>query len=228
MGFKPRARPGDSGAGASNGSRPLLLALPKGRLARQVARIFEAAGYDLGALATPTRKLWVDCGRFRVLTLRGRDVATYVSHGIADAGVVGSDVLAETGPDLYEPLDLGVGKCRLVVAEHGARPVDLRSQAHLRVATKYPEVARRHYQRRGVPVEIVKLAGALELGPLLGLAEQIVDLVETGETLRQNGLVEVETLMDVSARLVVNRAAFRLRGDELGELIDRLAAVCPA
>lgn len=216
MGGKPRI-------GAA--PRPLLLALPKGRLAAEVIERFTAAGYDLGPLARPTRKLWVDCGSLRVLSLRGRDVATYVAHGIADAGVVGSDVLAETSPDLYEPLDLGLGRCRLVVAEARARPVDLRSQLHLRVATKYPEIARRYYQRLGVPAEIVKLAGGIELGPVLGLAEQIVDLVQSGETLRQNGLVEVETIMPVSARLVVNPAAFRLRGEELGAMIDRLAAV---
>lgn len=220
MGGKPRTR------SAAAASRPLLLALPKGRLAAEVIARFEAAGYDLGPLARPTRKLWVDCGRLRILSLRGRDVATYVAHGIADAGVVGSDVLAESAPDLYEPLDLGVGRCRLVVAEARSQPIDLRSQLHLRVATKYPEIARRHYQRLGVPAEIVKLAGAIELGPILGLAEQIVDLVQSGETLRQNGLVEVQTIMDVSARLVVNPASFRLRSGELGPMIDRLAAVC--
>ena len=212
MGFKPR-------------ERHIHLALPKGRLAGDVIALFDAAGYDLSALNKSTRKLWVDCGRFRVLTLRGPDIAAYVAHGVADVGVVGSDVLAESSPDLYEPLDLRVGRCRLVVAEAKARPYDLAAQSHLRVATKYPELARRHYQQRGVPAEIVKLNGAIELGPVLGLAEQIVDLVQTGETLRQNGLVEVETIAEVSARLVINRASFRLRGRELGELVDRLAAV---
>jgi ATP phosphoribosyltransferase len=211
MGGKPR-------------SRPIHLALPKGRLAADVIALFDAAGYDLGALGRATRKLWVDCGQFRVLTLRGRDIAAYVAHGVADVGVVGSDVLAESRPDLYEPLDLGVGRCRLVVAEARSRPVQNGSQAHLRVATKYPELARRHYQKRGVP-EIVTLHGAIELGPVLGLAEQIVDLVQTGETLEQNGLVEVETIAEVSARLVINRASFRLRGRELGELVERLATV---
>ena len=215
MGGKPRPR-------------PIHLALPKGRLSGEVVELFAEAGYDLSALDQDTRKLWIDCGSFRVLTLRGSDVATYVSHGIADVGVVGSDVLGESRPDLYEPLDLGVGRCRLVVAEARAHPVDLRSQMHLRVATKYPEMARRHYQQRGLPVEIVKLAGAIELGPVLGLAEQIVDLVQSGETLRQNGLVEVETIAEVSARLVINRASFRLRGRELDELVDRLGAVVDA
>jgi ATP phosphoribosyltransferase len=210
MGGKPRAR-------------PIHLALPKGRLAGDVIELFAAAGYDLSGLGRATRKLWVDCGAFRVLTLRGRDIAAYVAHGVADVGVVGSDVLAESAPDLYEPLDLGVGRCRLVVAELRTRPVEPGARAHLRVATKYPELARRHYQRRGVPAEIVKLNGAIELGPVLGLAEQIVDLVQTGETLAQNGLVEVETIAEVSARLVINRASFRLRGGELG--VERLAAV---
>lgn len=214
MGGKPRA--------ATNGR--ILLALPKGRLLGEVTEIFGRAGYDLSAVHARSRKLWADCGPFRVVTLRGSDVATYVAYGIADAGVVGSDVLAESGVDLYEPLDLGLGRCRMVVAEYRGRPVELGSELHLRVATKYPGVARRHYQALGVPAEIVKLAGAIELGPVLGLAEQIVDLVETGETLRQNGLIEVETIMEVSARLVVNPASFRLRAGDLGQLIDRLAA----
>jgi len=212
MGGKPRAR-------------PIHLALPKGRLASDVIELFAKAGYDLSALEDAKRRLWVDCGRFRVLTLRGLDVAAYVAHGVADVGVVGSDVLAESRPDLYELLDLGVGRCRLVVAELASRKGEQRGQRHLRVATKYPELARRHYQNRSVPAEIVKLAGAIELGPVLGLADEIVDLVQTGETLEQNGLIEVETIAEVSARLVMNRASFRLRGGELGELVDRLAEV---
>ncbi len=202
----------------------LCLALPKGRLASSVAKLFAEAGYDLSRLEKKGRRLWADCGQFRVLVLRGADVATYVSHGVADIGVVGSDVLSETSPDLYQPLDLGLGVCRLAVAEAKARPIDLRSQVHLRIATKYPTLAREHFRRRGMPIEIVKLAGAVELAPLLGLADQIVDLVETGTTLRENGLVEVETITRVSARLVVNRASIRLRGPEVGELTDRLTS----
>ena len=201
-----------------------MLALPKGRLAGQVASLFSRAGYDLSNIENKGRRLWVDCDPFRVLTLRGADVATYVAHGIADVGIVGSDVLRERSPDLYEPLDLQLGVCRLAVAEAGDRPIDLGSQLHLRVATKYPSLARAYYEGLGIPVEIITLAGAIELAPLLGLTDQIVDLVETGETLRQNGLVEVTTILEVSARLVVNRAAFRLRGVEIGDLITRLDA----
>ena len=217
MGGKARAKP-------QAVAKRIVLALPKGRLSESVAKLFAEAGHDLSGLERKGRRLWADCGPFRVLVLRGADVATYVSHGIADVGVVGSDVLSESKPDVYQPLDLDLGKCRLAIAEAKARPVDLRSQVHLRVATKYPVLAREHFRNRGMPVEIVKLAGAVELAPLLGLADQIVDLVETGTTLRENGLVEVETILAISARLVVNRASFRLRGAEIGELIDRLGA----
>ena len=160
-----------------------------------------------------------------MLVLRGADIATYVSYGVADVGVVGSDILRETEPDLYEPLDLGLGRCRLAVAEVVSQPVDLATHGHLRIASKYPNLARAHYGGKGLPVEIVKLGGAVELAPLLGLVDQVVDLVETGETLRQNGLHEVETILEVSARLVVNRASFRLRHTEIAELLDRLGTV---
>ena len=202
--------------------RPLVVALPKGRILEHAARLFASAGYDISAVFDDSRKLVYDCGPLRVLVLRSSDVPTYVGYGAADAGVAGSDVLDESGRDLYEPLDLDIAPCRMVIAEHADRPVDERSQMHIRIATKYPNITRRYLQTHGFTAEVIKLSGAIELGPLTGLADRIVDLVESGETLRQNGLVEVRTIMEVSSRLVVNPASLKLRSAELTDLIDRL------
>jgi ATP phosphoribosyltransferase len=135
---------------------------------------------------------------------------------------VGSDVLDEEGRELFEPLDLGIGRCRMIVAERADAPVDERSQSHLRIATKYPRTTRAYLHRKGITAEVIALSGAIELGPLTGLCERIVDITQTGETLRQNGLVEVDTVAEVSARLVVNPARLKLDGDRLGRLIDAL------
>jgi len=205
--------------------RPLVIALPKGRVMKEAVDLFGKAGYDLSPVLGKSRKLVHECGDLRVLILRSGDVPTYVDYGAADIGVAGSDVLDEQARDLYEPLDLGIGRCRLVVAEPVAQPVDEKSHIHLRIATKYPSLARRHFQSRGIPAEIIKLSGSVELGPLLGLSHLIVDLVETGETMRQNGLREVETIAEVSSRLVVNPASLKLRGDEISQLVDRLERV---
>lgn len=205
--------------------RPLVLALPKGRVQEETVALFGRAGIDLRATIGETRKLVHDCGELRVLIIRPSDVPTYVEYGAADLGVTGSDVLAEEGPDLYEPLDLGVGRCRLSVAEPIDRPVDEKGQIHLRIATKYPACTRRWLQERGVYAEVIKLSGSVELGPLTGLADRIVDLVSSGETLRQNHLREVAVLMQVSSRLVVNRASLKLRGGEIDRIVQRLRKV---
>jgi len=214
MGFKPRSR-GDG--------RPLTIALPKGRVLQQSGALFARAGYRLQPVLRESRRLVHDCGPLRVLVVRAADVPTYVEYGAADLGVAGRDVLEEEGRDLYEPVDLGIGACRMVVAEPSARPVDLASHLHLRVATKYPAITRRYLEERGLAAEIIPLSGSVELGPLTGLADRIVDLTETGETLRQNGLVELETILEVTSRLVVNRASLKLRGATLAALIDRVA-----
>ena len=217
MGFKARTR--------SEAARQLVLALPKGRVLRQAVELFGRAGYDLSPALSASRLLVHDCGALRVLIVRAADVPTYVAYGAADIGVAGSDVLDEQGRELYEPLDLGIGGCRLVVAEVEANPVDERGHIHLRVATKYPTLARHHFQSRGIAAEIIKLSGSIELAPVLGLAHRIVDLVETGETMRENGLCEVETIAAVSSRLVVNPASLKLRGREISRLVDRLERV---
>jgi ATP phosphoribosyltransferase len=204
--------------------RPLVLALPKGRILDESAAIFARAGHDLSPVFGDTRKLVHDCGDLRVLVLRSSDIPTYVEHGAADLGVAGSDVLVEHACDLYEPLDLRIGICRMVVAERADAPVDERSQMHIRYATKYPRTTRAYLQRRGLTAEVIELSGAIELGPLTGLSDRIVDITQTGETLRQNGLREVDTVSMISSRLVVNPASLKLRGDEVAALVERLEA----
>ncbi len=221
--------------------RPIILAVPKGRILEEAAAVFGRAGYDLSPVLGDSRRLVHDCGPLRVLVLRSSDVATYVGHGAADVGVAGSDVLDEDGRDLFEPLDLAIGRCRMIVAEraeplqaapaapHGRRADHWdqeadRAQAHLRVATKYPRTTRAYLQRKGITAEVIKLSGAIELGPLTGLCDRIVDITQTGETLRQNGLIEIDTVAQVSSRLVVNPARLKLDGDRLGALIEALEA----
>jgi ATP phosphoribosyltransferase len=203
-------------------SKPVVLALPKGRILEEAAAVFARAGYDLSPVMGSSRKLIQECGPLRVLILRSSDIATYVAHGAADIGIAGSDVLDEEARELYEPLDLGIGRCRMIVAERADARVDERAQAHIRVATKYPRTTRAWLQRRGLTAEVIKLSGAIELGPLTGLCERIIDITQTGETLRQNGLVEVDTVAEVSSKLVVNPARLKLDGDRLGALIDAL------
>src|ERR1051325_10323161 len=202
-------------------TRPIVLAVPKGRILEEAAAVFALAGFDLSPVFGDSRRLVHECGALRVLVLRSSDIATYVAHGAADVGVAGSDVLDEDGRDLFEPLDLGLGGCRVIVAERAEPPVDgaaartwdelsERAQAHLRVATKYPRTTRAYLQRKGITAEVIKLSGAIELGPLTGLCDRIVDITQTGETLRQNGLVEIDTVAPVSSRLVVNPARPKL------------------
>ena len=217
-------------------TRPIILALPKGRILDEAAAVFGRAGYNLSPVLGDSRRLVHDCGPLRVLVLRSSDVATYVAHGAADVGVAGSDVLDEEGRELFEPLDLAIGRCRMIVAER-AEPLPVapgrhvwdelsdRAQAHLRVATKYPRTTRAYLQRKGITAEVIKLSGAIELGPLTGLCDRIVDITQTGETLRQNGLIEIDTVADVSSRLVVNPARLKLDGDRLAALIDALERV---
>lgn len=200
--------------------RPIILALPKGRILEEAAAVFARGGYDLAPVLENTRKLVIECGQIRVLVLRNSDVPTYVAHGAADVGVVGSDVLDEEGRDLYEPLDLGIGRCRMIVAQKA--DVATSELAHLRIATKYPRTTKAYLARKGITAEVIKLSGAIELGPLTGLCDRIVDITQTGETLRQNGLVEIDTVGQVSSKLVVNPARLKLDGDRLGALIDAL------
>jgi ATP phosphoribosyltransferase len=206
---------------------PIIIAVPKGRILTEVMPLFARAGIkpeaafvdeDSRALRFATNR--DDIGLIRV---RAFDVATFVAHGAAQLGIVGSDVLMEFDySELYAPVDLGIGHCRISVAEPAdmAAKDDPRGWSHMRVATKYPNVTRRHFEARGVQAECVKLNGAMEIAPVLGLSSRIVDLVSSGRTLAENGLVEIETIAQVSARLIVNRAAFKTRAKEILPLIE--------
>jgi ATP phosphoribosyltransferase len=198
----------------------LTLALPKGRILRETLHLMEACGISCSHVLDDSRRLVFDVPGYRFLVVRSQDVATYVEHGAADLGVVGKDVLLEQEPEVYEPLDLGFGYCRLVVAEpaHNRR-VSGTGWSRVRVATKYPRLAEAHFREKGVQVEVIKLYGSIELAPLVGLSEQIVDLVSTGETLRQNGLSEVETILESTCRLIVNRASMKTRTEAISKII---------
>ena len=213
------------------GESALVMALPKGRILDEVMPLLRGAGIEPeSAFDDPESRQLRFCTadpRLDVVRVRSFDVATFVAFGAAHLGIAGSDVVAEFDyPELYAPLDLGVGRCRMsVAAPRALAEVDDPTRwSHLRVATKYPNITRRHFAARGVQAECVKLNGAMELAPQLGLCRRIVDLVSTGSTLRANGLVEVETIMQVSARLVVNRAAMKTRVAAVGGWMDRIRA----
>jgi ATP phosphoribosyltransferase len=207
----------------------LTIALPRGRILDEALPLFAKAGIDLGAAekARAGRRLIIPIPEhdLRVLIVRDTDVPAYVEHGAAHMGIAGRDVLEEQDRDLYEPLDLGIGRCRMVVAEPEDRPVDENAQVHLRYATKFAEITRRHLQARGTVAEIIKLYGSIEIAPLVGLADRIVDLVSSGETLRQHNLREVETILEVSARICVGRAAAKLYGERIDALLSALRKV---
>lgn len=212
-------------------AEPILLAIPKGRILEEALPLLAATGIEPEpAFADPdSRALRFATNRPDVAIIRVRafDVATFVAHGAAQIGIVGSDVLAEFDySELYAPVDLGIGACRLSVAMPRAlaEAQDARGVSHVRVATKYPALTSRHFAGRGVQAECIKLNGAMELAPLIGLAPRIVDLVSSGRTLQENGLVEVETIMDVTSRLIVNRAAFKMRSATLAPIVERLRA----
>ncbi|MEA3406698.1 MAG: ATP phosphoribosyltransferase [Chloroflexota bacterium] len=202
----------------------LTVALPKGRMQKDVLALFGEAGYPAGS--PNSRKLILNdtLGIFRFLLAKPFDVPTYVEHGAAALGVAGEDVLRENERDIYEPLGLDMAKCRLVLAgPPEARDLNLRTEANLRVASKYPRQARAYFQERGLSAEIISLSGSVELAPAVGLADLIVDLVQTGRTLRENGLVELETIRESQAMLVVNRASHKLYFQTIQEIIQNLA-----
>jgi ATP phosphoribosyltransferase len=201
----------------------LTIAIAKGRMQRDALGLMRRAGVGVGEEALASRRLAVedDGGRFRFIFVKPSDVPVYVEHGIADCGVVGRDVLLETEADVLQPLDLKIARCRIAVAAKEGAPSPRAGVLH--VATKYPRVAAAHFGSRGVPVEIIELSGSVELAPVLGLSDCIVDLVETGRTLAENGLRVVETITESTARLVVNRASYQLKAAEVGALIGALA-----
>lgn len=207
----------------------LTIALSKGKLVESALDLFRQAGYKISGLSGESRRLiFVDPENdMTFLIVRPSDVPTYVEYGGADAGIVGKDVLMEQDSDVYEPLDLRFGACRISVAVlRGGRAND-RLSSKIRIATKYPRVSERYFNERGIPVEIIKLYGSIELAPVVGLADRIVDLVETGGTLKAHDLVETEVIARSTARFIVNRASLRLKQEPLMELIRKLRAVLP-
>jgi ATP phosphoribosyltransferase len=206
----------------------ITLALSKGRIFDETLPLLKAAGIEVADDAETSRRLILGTSRpdVRVVLVRATDVPTYVQHGGADLGVAGRDVLLESGlQGLFQPLDLGIARCRMSVAA----PADfdyaaaVRQGSRIRVATKYTQTARQHFADKGVHVDLIKLYGSMELAPLTGLADAIVDLVSSGSTLKANHLVEVERIMDISARLIVNQASLKLKREALRQLIDAFA-----
>lgn len=211
----------------------LVFAVPKGRILGALRPLLDGAGLRPHAAFDDSNdrslQFSTNVDNMSVVRVRSFDVASFVAFGAADIGVCGNDVLAEFNySEIYAPLDLDIGRCRMAVACPRAL-IDAEEPerwSHIRVATKYPEITKRHFARRGVQAECIRLSGAMELAPRLGMCRRIVDLVESGSTLRANGLVEVETIMPVSSRLIVNRAALKTRPDLIGDWIARFRAAC--
>ena len=209
----------------------IVLALPKGRILDECGPLLAAAGVvpaaDYADEASRRLRFPTNIPELDVIRVRSFDVATFVAFGAAQIGICGGDVLMEFDyPEIYAPLDLGIGHCRIAVAEprDGAGRTDLAAQSRVRVASKYPNVTRKHFAARGVHAEIVALGGSMELAPGLGLSRLIVDLVQTGGTLKANGLVETEVIAEVSSRLIVNRIALKTRPEEISAWIERFRA----
>lgn len=204
----------------------ITIAIPKGRILEESVELFKKIGIDCDELLSKSRKLIFEnrAQKMRYMIVRATDVPTYVEYGAADLGIVGKDTLMEQEKDLYEPLDLKFGYCRMMVAEPAglAQNDDPSRWTNIRIATKYPHVTEKYFAAKGVQVEIIKLYGSIELAPLVGLSERIVDLVSTGETLKQNGLVEVETIAEITTRLVVNRASLKTKNRRITEIIEGL------
>jgi len=201
----------------------ITIAIGKGRMQDSALALLARAGIRVSDDAVNSRRLALvdESGQYRFIFVKPADVPVYVEHGIADCGIVGRDVLLESEADLLLPLDLGISRCRIVVAAADADAMT-KVQGMIRVATKYSQIARAHFGARGIPVEIIQLSGSVELAPALGLADMIVDLVETGVTLRENGLTVVDEIAVSTGRLVVNRASYQLKTEEVARLVTSL------
>ncbi|MGN0456538.1 MAG: ATP phosphoribosyltransferase [Acutalibacteraceae bacterium] len=203
--------------------KPLRIALTKGRLEKDTVALLEQIGYDCSAVRNKGRRLIlpIGSGEIEVVLAKAADVITYVEHGVCDLGVVGKDTILENGTSFYELLDLGFGKCRFAVA--GKAGYDFYDGYKAKtIATKYPNVARTHFENKAMDIRFIKIEGSVELAPLLGLADAIVDIVETGSTLKENGLEVYEEVVPISARLIANNASLKLRKKEIEELVDKM------
>jgi ATP phosphoribosyltransferase len=202
----------------------LTIAMPKGRIFEEAADLLRAAGYRLPPEFEDSRKLIIDVPEenFRFILAKPMDVPTYVEHGVADLGIAGKDVMLEEERDVYEILDLQISECYLAVA---GLPNTAMNNVAPKVATKYPNVAASYFRAQGEQVEIIKLNGSIELAPLIGLSDRIVDIVSTGRTLKENGLVEYEQIVSITSRLIVNPVSYQLKDERIRELVERLSKV---
>ena len=208
-----------------NENSGLVIAVSKGRILKDTLPLLEKIGISPSEDPAKSRKLIldVDDSDTKIVIIRATDVPTFVEYGAADVGIAGKDVLMEhDGGGFYEPLDLHIAKCKLAVA---GREASLSGEKRVRIATKYTKTARAYFAAKGVQTEIIKLYGSMELAPLVGLSDYIVDLVDTGNTLRANGLVEIEDICDISSRLIVNKASMKLKHEAISGLIERLKSV---
>ena len=206
----------------------LNIALSKGRVFNESLELLLKAGIQIIPEDINSRKLVISDTdrRYRFFLLKPVDVPTYVEYGVADVGIAGRDVLMESNADIHQPLDLRIGRCKMVVAAPKAKAQqDYKALSSVRIATKYPRITTEYFTGRGLPVEIITLSGSVELAPLLGLSDRIVDLVASGRTLADNGLEIIETISEISARFVVNRASYQVKRQGITEMIDRLAKV---
>jgi len=206
----------------------ITIALPKGKLFDKAVKMLAKVGYSAENVVEDSRKLVIsnEKTKVRFIIAKTVDVPTYVEYGAADIGIIGKDVLNEQEKDVVELLDLNFGRCRLMMAvPEATRREKLTDYAHTRAATKYPKCAKKYFDKLGIQVELVKLNGSIELGPIVGLSESIVDIVETGTTLRENKLVEIDSLFTATARLIANRASFKLKFARLHKLVEDLRLV---
>lgn len=205
----------------------IAIALTKGRLEKDTIHILEQEGYGMEAIKNKGRQLVFQDSKkdVRYFLVKANDCITYIQHGVADMGIVGKDTLLEGDKDYYEMLDLGIGRCKFIVAGlQGNNPLE--KAGHVKIGTKYPHVAQAYFLEKGMDVECIKIDGSVELAPLLGLCDGIVDLMETGTTLQENGLIVFDTVCDISARVIVNKASFKLKRKEVCAILEDLRKGC--
>ncbi|APH19909.1 ATP phosphoribosyltransferase [Clostridium botulinum] len=204
------------------------IALTKGRLEKKAIEIFKTININTRELEDKGRKLIFNCENeeynIELFLVKAKDVETYVEYGAADIGIVGKDTLMETNKEFYEVLDLNVGKCKFALAALPSFKLD-QGYNRKKIATKYPNIAREYFRKKGMDVELIKIEGSVELGPIVGLADAIVDIVETGNTLRENGLVVVEDICEISARMIVNKTSMKTKKDEIIKIIENVSEV---
>lgn len=202
----------------------ISIALTKGRIEKEAVKILEESGLGIDELKDKGRRLVFNDTKeeIKYFLVKASDTVTYVEHGVADLAIVGKDTLLEKGDNYYEVLDLGIGKCKFIVATLPNINIFNRI-GHIKIGTKYPNVAKRYFESKGMDVEIIKIEGSVELAPILGISEGIVDIMETGTTLKENGLVIVDEICNISARLIVNKSSFKLKRNEINNIINRIS-----